>query len=537
MLSIVIWKMQHHIWRKSPNIVFPIFIGIFYYWSLAGSWLFVFDQTTHLGEKIGIHYHYLLEKMFMVHLDIDYLISVWIIGGFIICLQVVLLFLIAKIPVEKEKSSIAQSKGENFFSILALLFLLISILIVFDVIAYSLILNESVYLNIRSPHVPYYSLHQLSCWIMMVCLTIPLATALRNRIKNKQKFSLSIFYWVVFALGQFYLIFIGSRHEAFICGLTTILYISYPHQKMRDQWRIYVLVVATWVIILFMNDPFRSLSPVVGKSLGLTVAVSSYENVRDASIFSEERTFIGHHNSQLSNDIIQRKNARDTTFVINQDTITLKIKDFEQQRKADQEFIVYEGKKYKVPNPHISKAYQQSSIGEKLFRAFTGILFSNELFAGHFSMYGVIHYNVPIHFGISFKNLLYSFIPSAIRKERPQDVYGYYAEQLNLPKDQGFTINHITAWYINFGLFGILIGSMFIGLMLMSPMLIGHVVWKHLPQNSHLFIMCMITCFGAMLVRSGPEGLKSILYEAIIIPMGLIWSYPLIQNLWNKIKS
>jgi hypothetical protein len=194
-------------------------------------------------------------------------------------------------------------------------------------------------------------------------------------------------------------------------------------------------------------------------------------------------------------------------------------------------------KKYKVPNPHISKAYQQSSIGEKLFRAFTGILFSNELFAGHFSMYGVIHYNVPIHFGISFKNLLYSFIPSVIRKERPQDVYGYYAEQLNLPKDQGFTINHITAWYINFGLFGILIGSMFIGLMLMSPMLIGHVVWKHLPQNSHLFIMCMITCFGAMLVRSGPEGLKSILYEAIIIPMGLIWSYPLIQNLWNKIKS
>ena len=533
----MIWKMQLRIWQKSPNIVFPIFIGIFYYWSLAGSWLFLFDQTTHLGEKIGIHYHYLLEKMFMVHLDIDYLMSIWIIGGFIISLQFVLLFLITKIPTEKEKSSIAQLKSENFYSILALLFLLISILIVFDVIAYSLILNESVYLNIRSPHVPFYSLHQLSCWIMMVCLTIPLAIALRNRIKSDQKFSLSIFYWIVFATGQFYLIFIGSRHEAFICGLTTVLYISYPHQKMRGQWRIYGLVIATWVIILFMNDPFRSLSPVVGKSLGLTAAVSTNQNVRDASIFSEERTFIGHHNPQLSEDIIQRKNARDTTFIVNQDTLTLKIKDFEQQRKIDQEYIVLEGRKYKIPNPHISKAYQQSSTSDKLFRAITGILFSNELFAGHFSMYGVIHYNVPLKLGISFKNLFYSFIPSFIRKERPQDVYGYYAEQLKLPKDQGFTINHITAWYINFGLLGILVGSMILGLVLMSPLLIGHVIWKHLPLNSNLFILCMITCFGAMLVRSGPEGLKSILYEAIIIPIGLIWSYPLIQNLWNKIKS
>jgi hypothetical protein len=372
---------------------------------------------------------------------------------------------------------------------------------------------------------------------MMVCLTIPLAIALRNRIKSNQKFSLSIFYWIVFATGQFYLIFIGSRHEAFICGLTTVLYISYPHQKMRGQWRIYGLVIATWVIILFMNDPFRSLSPVVGKSLGLTAAVSTNQNVRDASIFSEERTFIGHHNPQLSEDIIQRKNARDTTFIVNQDTLTLKIKDFEQQRKIDQEYIVLEGRKYKIPNPHISKAYQQSSSSDKLFRAITGILFSNELFAGHFSMYGVIHYNVPLKLGISFKNLFYSFIPSFIRKERPQDVYGYYAEQLKLPKDQGFTINHITAWYINFGLLGILVGSMILGLVLMSPLLIGHVIWKHLPLNSNLFILCMITCFGAMLVRSGPEGLKSILYEAIIIPIGLIWSYPLIQNLWNKIKS
>jgi len=537
LLTIVMWKMQRRIWHKSANIVFPIFIGIFYYWSLAGAWFFAFDQTTQLGEKIGIHYHYLLEKMFMVQLDIDYLMSIWIIGGFIIILQTVLLFLIPKHSNGEENSQNATTKNENFYSFIALLFLAISILIVYDVIAYSLILNESVYLNIRSPHVPYYSLHQLACWIMMVCLTIPLAMGLRNKIKNNQHFSLSIFYWVVFGLGQFYLIFIGSRHEAFLCGLTIFLFISYPHQKIVSQWRTYGCVLAIWIVILFLNDPFRSLSPVVGRSLGITAVMSSPQNVNDAATFHEERTFIGHHNAQLSHTIIERKNARDTTFIVQQDTITLRIKDFEAQRKIDQEFIVLKGKKYKIPNPHISKAYQQSGLAEKLFRAITGIVFSNELFAGHFSMYGVIHYNVPINLGISFKNLVYSFIPSFIQKERPQDVYGYYAEQLKLPKDQGFTINHITAWYINFGLIGILIGPVFIGLILMSPLLIGSKIWNHFPGNTAIFIISMITCFGAMLIRSGPEGVKSILYEGIIIPMGLIWGYTLIQQIWNRLRS
>jgi hypothetical protein len=109
---------------------------------------------------------------------------------------------------------------------------------------------------------------------MMVCLTIPLATALRNRIKNKQKFSLSIFYWVVFALGQFYLIFIGSRHEAFICGLTTILYISYPYQKMRDQWRIYGLVAAAWD----QRDGGKNLQPYLYGDLATDKGVNSLKD-------------------------------------------------------------------------------------------------------------------------------------------------------------------------------------------------------------------------------------------------------------------
>ncbi len=536
-LTAAIWRLQRHIWKKYPNIVFPIFIGIFYYWSLAGSWLFVFDQTTHWGEKIGIHYHYLLEKMFMVQLDQDYLLSIWIIGGFIITLQLTLLILIQKLKLKLEEPSETPFKNILYFPFIAMMFLIISIYIVYDVISYSLILNESIYLNIRSPHVPYYSLHQLACWIMMVSLTIPLALQLRNTIKNNQPFSLPMMYWIVFGIAQFYLIFIGSRHEAFLCGLATILFISYPYQNTRAKLKLYSTILIVWIVVLFLNDPFRSLSPVVGKAFGLTAMVSTEKKINEAEIFREDRTFINHHNATHSQRNIESKNNRDTTFIIQQDTIVVKIKNFEAQRKVDQEFIVYQGKKYKIPNPHISKAYQESSVGDKIFRAASGILFSNELFAGHFSIYGVVHYKIPTQLGISFNNLFFSFIPSFIRKERPIDVYGYYVQQLNLPKDQGFTINHIAAWIINFGWAGIILGPMLLGFILMSPFIIGPHIWKNLPPNSNIFILVMITCFGAMLVRSGPEGIKSILYEAILIPAGLLWSYPILQRIIRRKSS
>jgi hypothetical protein len=534
LLTYVMWVLQRRIWKKYPNIILPIFVGIFYYWSLAGAWLFIFDQSTHWGEKIGIHYHYLLEKMFMVQLDADYLIGIWILGTFIIALQGILLFLIKRIPVYTENKSEPQSINDHYFALISLFFLGFSIFIVQDVISYSLLLNESIYLNIRSPHIPYYSLHQLACWAMMVSLTLPLAMGLRDSIKLNVPFKRSIFYWIIFGICQFYLIFIGSRHEAFLCGLATLIFISYPHHQIKNHWKTYGCIVVVWILILFMNDPFRSLSPLVGRSLGITSFIRSEQSEKEAALFREERTFIAHHNVDISNQIIQKKNERDTTFIILQDTITIRIKDFEAQRKVDQEFIIVQGKRYKIPNPHISKAYQQSSTQEKLFRAITGIIFSNELFAGHFSIYGVIHYNIPTSFGISFKNLLFSFIPSFIQKDRPMDVYGYYSQQLNLPSDQGFTINHITAWYINFGLWGLFVGPIFLGLILLSPVLSPVRFWNLFPDTTPLFVSAMITCFGAMLIRSGPEGVKSILYEAICIPLIIIWSHQLFNNLRRR---
>ncbi|MEY2938353.1 MAG: hypothetical protein RL062_942, partial [Bacteroidota bacterium] len=163
-ITAIMLVLQRRIWRAQPNIVLPIFVGIFYYWSLAGAWVFLLDQSVTWGPAIGIHYHYLLEKMFMVQIDMDYLKSIWMIGIFLISLQLSLIGIIPKIKTTEIPFSTCDKKTVNLYSLMGGLFLILSFIVVRDVVTYSLILNESVYLNIRSPHVSYYSLHQLFNW-------------------------------------------------------------------------------------------------------------------------------------------------------------------------------------------------------------------------------------------------------------------------------------------------------------------------------------------------------------------------------------
>jgi hypothetical protein len=529
--------IQIRLWRRLPNIIPPIFIGIFYYWSLAGAWVFLLDQSVNWGQSIGIHYHYLLEKMFLVQLDSDYLISIWMIGLFLITLQLTMTWVIQRIRTFESPLNKCDSKAVNIYALIGGLFLILSFFVVQDVVSYSLILNESIYLNIRSPHVSHYTIHQLLNWGLVLCLALPLAIQLRNKLKSQQKLELTWLYWIIFVIAQLYLIFIGTRHEVFICGLFLIIYMVYPTHSFRSEWKLILTILSIWIFILGLNDPIRSLSPVVGRSIGLTSILSTPQKVQFAEVYQSDRSFLKHHDIRTSAEIIENRINRDTTFFIGADTLTMKVVDFETQRKKEPEWIQFNGKSYKIPNPHVSTKYQVSSTTEKIFSAVSGMVFSNELFAGHFSMYGVLHYNIQPCYGISFKNLVYSFIPSFVKKERPQDAYGYYAASLQLPSDQGFTINHITAWYLNLGWAGLIIGPVCLGIILFSPLLIDTKRLSFLPSYAPVFLTVMTACFGSILVRSGPESFKTILYEAWIIPMAILGINTLALDLIARFKS
>ncbi|MBL0104440.1 MAG: hypothetical protein IPP51_12215 [Bacteroidetes bacterium] len=160
-------------------------------------------------------------------------------------------------------------------------------------------------------------------------------------------------------------------------------------------------------------------------------------------------------------------------------------------------------------------------------QAVTSLVFSNEIFSGHMSMYGAIHYQVPITYGSSFATLAYSLVPRLILPNRPPDIYQHYITIAQNPGVQGFTINHITGWYLNFGVIGVILGGIALGALFAF-------IWNIFPKNMsekrtlvRFMMILAIPGFIAsipMIIRTGPEGYKSVILEGMVIPAVLFWA-------------
>ena len=155
-------------------------------------------------------------------------------------------------------------------------------------------------------------------------------------------------------------------------------------------------------------------------------------------------------------------------------------------------------------------------------------LFSNELFSGHFSMYGVLMFDIPYTYGSSIISFLSSIIPKIFWADRPASIYEYYANSVNAIPGQGYTINHATAWYLNFGVLGIVVGAIILGIIWVK-------VYKllHSPDvnfiKSKLFRLVVFVAFPSItgqipkLIRTGPEGYKGVILDGIIIPVIILY--------------
>lgn len=513
---------------------------ILYYWSIAGAWFFIFDRLTGLGKLIGMQYHYLFDKMFPVNLDSHYLISLWMMGLFIIIFQLLILYGVRFFSLYQLKVNFHYTGSDLFYSLVALIFLAISIYFVYDVIIYSLILNESVYLNIRSSGIPYYSIHQLACWAMMLSITIPLVLYLISRLNQQENQNPGVLYWIVFAICNVYMVFIGSRHEAFLCGSIVLLMLGVYNKELLKHRILVLTIFFVWIGILALNDPFRSLTPLVCKKIGLTNLITTSQKRNEAEWYRVDRTFITHHNSAKSNQIVVDEMNRDTILYNNTDTIHIKKQVLIEYWKAGKDFIVNHNDTFKISNPHTSEVYYHLSIEDKVIKALSGILYSNEMFTGHFSLYGVLHHHIQVNTAMSFKYLLYSFIPKFIQEKRPLSSYEYYADSLGFPSTQGFTINHITSWYLNFSLWGILLGPIILALFIFMPLLLMYHSKIDNYKTAFLFVLCCIVAFAAMIVRSGPEAYKTWLVEGIVMPFILFNSGAyfrrMLQLKWSKLN-
>ena len=228
---------------------------------------------------------------------------------------------------------------------------------------------------------------------------------------------------------------------------------------------------------------------------------------------------------------------KDTVVFLKYDTLVMNKDLFMSQLQKHPSYVLIDNKKMKIVNSHISMAYQDISFFTKITLTLTNMIFSNELFAGHFSMYGVLNKDVSPKFGFSFKNLLYSFVPSSSDENRPLDAYSYYAQEMKFKEGQGFTINYITAWYLNFSYFGLILGPLFLTLILLLPFYLSTKSQSNFYQLFALIALCGITGFGAMMVRSGPESFKALLYESVIIPIFIVAMSIFVNKMIIQLKS
>ena len=160
------------------------------------------------------------------------------------------------------------------------------------------------------------------------------------------------------------------------------------------------------------------------------------------------------------------------------------------------------------------------------------LLASNEMFAGHMSMYGAVYYDVPFTYGGSFNYLLHSMIPRIIEVTRPIDAYQHYTAAIHYTGVQGFTINHATGWYVNFGMVGVAMGALFLGLLIgyafrAQARISASIGFIYIVQT--ILVLCIAAFFPA-LIRTGPEGYKALFFEAILIPSLLVYAVYLISS-------
>ncbi len=169
---------------------------------------------------------------------------------------------------------------------------------------------------------------------------------------------------------------------------------------------------------------------------------------------------------------------------------------------------------------HVPRKPEATGIVMRLGQGFL----SNEMFAAHFSMYGICREHVEPVPGISARYLAASAVPRLLKAERPPTAYDAYASQMGLVAGQGYTIHQAAGWYMNGGWLMVAIGGLLLGLIWGLLMR-----WNAQPIGSSITLRVLsimgTSCWVAylpILVRDGPETFKALTVEGFGIPIGVV---------------
>lgn len=160
---------------------------------------------------------------------------------------------------------------------------------------------------------------------------------------------------------------------------------------------------------------------------------------------------------------------------------------------------------------------------EGTVRKLGNTVLSNEMFAAHFSMFGILEREVPVEPWISLRYV--GCLVGICRADGlpTPSVYDHYAQAARLTPGQGYTIHHASGWYLNFGWLGLLLGGVFLGavwgVMLRARETTREGVWYRVIR---LMLPYLLVAYFPPLLRSGPEAYWGVGIEGILMPITIL---------------
>ncbi len=437
--------------RCSGDRSFLLGMAVLYAWTLLGAWFFIGDALSgYRGYRIGLHYYYLMEKMFPFELDGNYLLALVGLGTFLIAMLLGVRWALRGMPAQRGTTAGPWRVDHRIFFLFAFVGASVSFALVRPVVLQAMAQDLSVYQYTRHTAFPAATLHSLCN--ELACFALLLGWAIHLTAREGRRFTGTGQYWAGWAYPaamvvlSLYLVLLGNRHELFMALLLGVL-LFVNNSATRSPLRLGGYVLAVLLPLL-----------IAGK-------------VRDQNW------------SALA--------ALRTDAVPAREPFTLPL-------------IAH------VPRDH------RGAVADAL-----SPFLSNELFAAHFSLYGILRHDVPPAPGVSFGYLAASLLPRALFPQRPPDAYAVYAAGAHLQPDQGYTIHQAAAWYLNAGWAGIPLGGLLLGLCwgallrVRNGVRAGPLAWR---VCAVLGAMCW-TAYLPVFVRNGPEAFKGLLFEGMLMPM------------------
>lgn len=443
--TLLIGALSFVIWQRTRDLSFMIGIGLIYYFTLYGSWFFIYDQlfNNEGKELFNLNYYYLLHKMFPITLNGDYAFTLIIYSLFIVVLLgSVILFLR---PTRPTFIHLPTPIKVSHIVILCIVIAagLLSYYLIRDSIIEAIVLQKSAYVISRAGEVhtgeahryKYFTIHKLLLRVAIIMsflgFAVYLSGAKARCLKGGRGWLIMGGYLLTVAALFLFCIILGNKNELFAGAIGGLL--LYNANTGGTRIRRLLIPMAAAVLLIATIDYFRS-----------------------------------------------------------------------------------------IPTGEIVSSFEYG----RFFASMLGGLVSNEAFASHFSLYGVLNNNVELTYGSSLVSLAASVIPRIFWIDRPASIYEYYSGVFSTITDQGFTIHHATGWYLNFGLIGVVGGAVIFGVFWAN---IFNLFQRQNAGNSPLYrVFSIVTPWTfvagiAFFIRAGIESYKSLFIYSIITPTIVIY--------------